>query len=135
MVLFGALVLGDAAVSANIVSPILIIIVAFTGLCNFAIPDFSLSFALRIFRFYYIVLGYLAGFLGLGIGLFIHFAALSQLNSFGIPYFTPYIPYENLNRNSNYSLKPMWKREYRSNFLNTKKPKTEEKISMKWKEN
>lgn len=64
-----------------------------------------------------------------------HFAAISQLSSYGIPYFTPYIPYGNLSKNSNYSLKPMWKREYRSNFLNTKKPKTEEKISMKWKKN
>ena len=133
--IIGALVLGDAAVTANIVSPILIIVVAFTGLCNFAIPDFSLSFALRIFRFYYIILGYLAGFLGIGIGLFIHFSSLSVLTSFGIPYFTPYIPYGNINKNSNYSLKPMWKREFRSNFLNTKKPRTEEEISMKWKEN
>lgn len=64
-----------------------------------------------------------------------HFASLSQLTSFGVPYFAPYIPFSNLNKNSSYSLKPMWKREYRSNFLNTKKPEAEEKISMKWKEN
>lgn len=50
----GALILGEAAVNANIVSPILIIIVAITGICSFAIPDFSLSFSLRLWRFFYI---------------------------------------------------------------------------------
>ena len=46
----GALILGQAAVEANIVSPILIIIVALTGICSFAVPDFSLSFHFRIMR-------------------------------------------------------------------------------------
>ena len=45
----GALVLGQAAVSAGIVSPISIIIVAITGISSFAIPDFTFSFHLRIF--------------------------------------------------------------------------------------
>ena len=43
----GALILGEAAVSASIVSPILIIIVSLTAICSFAVPDFSLSFTLR----------------------------------------------------------------------------------------
>ncbi len=50
----GALILGEAAVNASVVSPILIIIVAITGICSFAIPDFSLSFSLRLWRFFYI---------------------------------------------------------------------------------
>ena len=52
----GALVLGQAAVSANIVSPILIIIVALTGIASFAIPDYSFGFHLRITRFIFILL-------------------------------------------------------------------------------
>lgn len=133
--IIGALVLGDAAVSANIVSPILIIVVAFTGICNFAIPDFSLSFSLRILRFYYIILGYISGLLGITTGFFIHFSFLSQLTSFGIPYFSPYIPFSSLTKNASYNIKPIWKREYRNEFLNTKKPASEEHISMKWKKN
>ena len=58
---------GQAAVSANLVSPILIIIVAITAICSFAIPDFSLGFSLRIYRFIYIILGYICGFLGIGV--------------------------------------------------------------------
>ncbi|MCL2341499.1 MAG: spore germination protein [Firmicutes bacterium] len=61
----GALVLGNAAVAAHLVSPILIIIVAITGICSFAIPDYSMGFALRIFRFMFIIMGFLAGFLGI----------------------------------------------------------------------
>ena len=57
----GALILGDAAVTANIVSPILIIIVAITGLASFAIPDFSFGFHLRVYRFIFILLGYTCG--------------------------------------------------------------------------
>ena len=51
--IIGALILGDAAVSANIVSPILIIIVAYSGICAFAIPDNGLRFSMRLFRFMY----------------------------------------------------------------------------------
>ena len=68
----GALVLGQAAVSANIVSPILIIIVAITGISSFTIPDFTFGFHLRYYRFIFILLGYMAGFLGIGIGIFLY---------------------------------------------------------------
>ena len=68
----GALVLGQAAVSAGIVSSILIIIIAMTGISSFAIPDYSFSFHLRFFRFGFILLGFLSGFLGIGIGIFIY---------------------------------------------------------------
>ena len=72
--IIGALILGDAAISANIVSPILIIIVAFSGICAFTIPDNTLRFAIRMFRFMYIILGYISGFLGIALGFFIHFS-------------------------------------------------------------
>lgn len=130
----GALILGDAAVSASLVSPILIIIVAITGICSFAVTDFSFSFSLRIFRFLYILLGYILGFLGIAIGIFIHLSLLSNLKSFGVPYLSPYVPNTSNPRSSlSYFLHPIWKREKRAEFLNTKRPILESKISMKWK--
>ena len=128
----GALVLGEAAVSANIVSPILIIIVAITAISSFAIPDFSLGFHLRISRFAYTILGALCGFLGIGIGIFIHLIALCSLKSFGVPYLSPYMPKSNV-RNNGYMLRPVWKREKRSDFLNAKRTTVQDKISMKWR--
>ena len=129
----GALVLGEAAVSASIVSPILIIIIAITAISSFAIPDFSLGFHLRIARFAYTLLGSLCGFLGIGVGLFIHLITLCSLKSFGVPYLSPYMPKTNI-RNNSYLLKPVWKREKRSDFLNTKRTTVQDNISMKWRE-
>lgn len=127
----GALILGQAAVEANIVSPILIIIVAITAISSFAIPDFSLGFHCRLSRFLYIILGYSLGFLGICLGLFVHFLILSNLKSFGLPYLQPFVPvtrdYKGI------MLSPAWKREHRSDFLNTKRPKKQDKISMAWK--
>lgn len=131
--IIGGLILGEAAVSANLVTPLLIIIVAVTGICSYAIPDFSLNFTIRTFRFMYIILGYSAGFLGISFGMFIQLILLSNLQSFGASYFSPYLPPTNKNTDSSFFIKPIWKKENRSSFLNTKRPIQEDKVSMKWK--
>lgn len=128
----GALVIGQAAVSAGIVSPILIIIVAITALSSFAIPDYSFSFHLRVFRFLFILLGYTAGFLGIGTGLFVYISYICNMESFGVSYSNPYSGMKNFRR-TGVMLPPIWKREYRASYLATKKEKKQEDISMKWK--
>lgn len=128
----GALVLGQAAVSAGIVSPILIIIVAMTGISSFAIPDYSFSFHLRFFRFGFILLGFLAGFLGIGIGIFIYLSELCDLETFGVSYTAPYAPFID-SKNNGFLLPPIWKREYRASYLASKREKKQNKISMKWR--
>lgn len=128
----GALILGQAAVEASIVSPILIIIVSITAICSFSIPDFSLSFHFRIMRFIYILLGAMAGFLGIAAGVCVHLLILSNLKSFGVNYLQSNILDKN-NIENGVVLSPAYQRESRSNFLKTKRPKTQNKISMKWK--
>lgn len=128
----GALVLGQAAVSASIVSPILIIVVAITAIASFAIPDFSFGFHLRIMRFIFIFLGYIAGFFGIAFGICIYVCILCSINSFGVPYMAPYGPVTNLNQ-SGFFLKPVWKREKRPDYLNTKREKSQNHISRTWK--
>lgn len=129
----GALILGDAAVKANIVSPILIIVVALTALCSFSIPDLSLNFTFRILRFAYIILGYLGGFLGIGLGLFILLLSLSNLTSFGAPYTSPYIGRANSRTTTSYFTPPIWRREKKPKFLGAKKEDSQGHISMRWK--
>lgn len=128
----GALILGDAAVAANIVSPILIIVVAITGLSSFAMPNFSFGFHLRVYRFAFTILGYIAGFLGIGVGIYVYLATLCNLKSFGVAYLSPFSP--NI---SGFSLKyfvpPFWKQEYRNDFLAPKKQVAQSKYSMEWK--
>ena len=122
----GALILGQAAVEASIVSPILIIIVALTGICSFSIPDFTLSFHSRTLRFVFTMLGALVGFLGLAAGLIVYILILSDIKSFGVSYF------QNIFKRG-LILSPAWQRENRASFLHTKRPKEQDKISMAWK--
>ena len=128
----GALILGDAAVAANVVSPILIIVVAITGLSSFVIPNFSFGFHLRVYRFIFTILGYICGFLGIGIGIYVYLATICSIKSFGVAYVSPISP--NI---SGFSLKyfvpPFWKQEYRNDFLAPKKQISQSKYSMKWK--
>lgn len=124
----GALILGEAAVTANIVSPILVIIISITAISEFTLPDYSFSFSTRIFRIFYILLGYFFGLLGIVCGLFIHLTLLFSYTSFGVPF----LSYDSFKE---YVQKPIWKNETRSSILNTKRKIQEPSISMEWRKN
>ena len=128
----GALILGDAAVSAHIVSPILIIVVAITGLSSFAIPDFAFSFHLRVYRFLFTLLGYCAGFVGIGAGLLVYINMLCSLNSFGVSFISPLTSSLSSHLNS-FFVKPAWKYEKRPGYILPKRKFAEPKISKKWR--
>ena len=87
----GGLIIGQAAVDANLVSPIVVIVVAFTALCSFAIPNEEFAFSFRILKFFIIAMSAWLGFFGFLIGLFGILVHLASLKSFGIPYLTPYV--------------------------------------------
>lgn len=88
----GALILGQAAVTANIASPILIIIVAITGLGNFVIPSYSLSIGIQISRLLILFAGAAFGLYGIVIALFLMSVSVCALRSFGAPYASPIAP-------------------------------------------
>ena len=117
--IIGAIVLGQAAVEAGLVSPVLIIIVAITGLGNFAIPDFRLSYSIRIARFVFIVLGTTAGFYGISAGMFVIFGLACSLKSFGVPYFSPVAPKTESNPDI-VTRGPVGTQTQRPDFLNTR---------------
>ncbi|SME95886.1 spore germination protein [Paenibacillus barengoltzii] len=88
----GGLVIGEAAVQAGIVSPIMVIVVAVTAMSSFAIPAYSAGIAFRILRFIIMIAASMFGLYGI---ILIHIMIcihLSRLNSFGIPYLTPLAP-------------------------------------------
>ena len=88
----GAIVIGEAAVSAQIVSAPVVIIVAFTGISSFAIPHFNVGIAFRVVRFFILILSGLFGLLGLSIGVMLLILHLAALKSFGQPYLAPVSP-------------------------------------------
>ncbi len=87
----GGLIIGQAAVEANIVSPIVVIVVAFTALCSFAIPNEEFTTAFRLLKFGFIFLCAWLGFYGFLYGLLFVLIHLSHLKSFGIPYLMPFV--------------------------------------------
>ena len=129
----GTLILGQAIVSANIVSPVLIIIVALTGISSFAVANYSLNYSFRILRFIYIFLGASMGFFGISIGLFIHLIILSTTTSFGVPYLSPFTPYrKGAFKDDLLFASPIWQREFRPIFLKPKAARKEPHISRDW---
>lgn len=87
----GGLIIGQAAVTANLVSPIVVIVVALTALSSFAIPNEEFASAYRILKFVFIIVAAFMGYYGIlmaGILLLMH---LAGLKSFGIPYLTPFV--------------------------------------------
>lgn len=129
----GALILGQAAVEANVVSPILIIVVAITGIGSFAIPSYPMGYSIRIMRFVFIFLGTIAGFLGITFGLFLLGIWSTSVKSFGVPYMSPIGPKTSNNLFKVIFRAPEWKMEYRPDYLNAKKVKKQDKYSMGWK--
>lgn len=86
----GGLIIGQAAVSANIVSPIVVVIVALTALGSFSVPSEELSEAFRLLKYGMILLCSVFGILGLALGWMLVLIHLSGLKSFGIPYLMPF---------------------------------------------
>ncbi len=87
----GGLIIGQAAVEANLVSPIVVIIVSFTALCSFAIPNEEFATAFRILKFFFIAACSWLGYFGMLLGIMAVLMHLSQLTSFGIPYLMPFV--------------------------------------------
>lgn len=86
----GGLIIGQAAVEANLVSPIVVIVISFTALCSFAIPNEEFAAAFRVLKFGFILLCAWLGFFGFLMGLLLVLIHLSHLKSFGIPYLMPF---------------------------------------------
>lgn len=128
----GALILGQAAVSAGIVSPILIIIVSITAIGSFTTPNYYLGLAARLLRFIYIALGALGGFLGITVGAFINVLSWSSLKSMGVPMAAPFAPVTNGGIPAALYQPPIYKQEQRDDYVNAKRKFRQPHISRKW---
>lgn len=86
----GGLIIGQAAVEAGIVSPLMIIIVAITTISAFALPSYEFSSGLRFCRFILMILASILGLYGIMLGIVVLSTHVVRLNSFGIPFTSPY---------------------------------------------
>ncbi|KPV59890.1 spore gernimation protein [Paenibacillus sp. A3] len=105
----GGIVIGQAAVSAGIVSNIMVIIVAITAVSSFIIPDYDMASALRLIRFPMMVLAMMFGMVGIVIGLAIFVLHLIAMESVGVPYGSPVAPIRIIDWKDVWMRMPLWK--------------------------
>ena len=86
----GGIIIGSAAVEAGIVSPVVVIVAALTGICTFVIPNVSIVSGLRISKYLVILLASVFGLFGVWAALLLLLGHLAGLTSYGIPYLYPY---------------------------------------------
>jgi spore germination protein KA len=128
----GAIILGQAAVSARIVSPIVVVIVAITGLASFTIPEYRMASAVRIVRVVLYMIASGIGLVGLAMAWLGLVVLLCRMKSFGMPYMVPFGP----KTIANYDVVvrgQVYNQEWRPDELNTKDSRRQPTISRKWK--
>lgn len=109
----GALVIGQAAVQAGLVSAPMVIVVAITGVSSFMVPHYTQGIALRMLRFPIILLAGTLGLLGVMLGVITIVVHLCTLRSFGIPYLTPIAPVKGPELKDALIRAPWWKMDTR----------------------
>ena len=125
----GGLILGESAVAAGLVSRICVVVIAFTALGNFAIPQYQSSFAVRLLRVVFLISAGLFGFFGVGVALVLLVGYLSSLTSLGRDFVSPVFS----GNTSFFPRRPVWNFENRPPELNTARPQYQPNISRKWK--
>lgn len=122
----GALVIGQAAVTAGLISPAIVIIVSLTAIASFSIPNYSGAISLRILRFPLMVLAASLGLFGIMAGLLVVLIHLCSLRSFGVPYIAPIAPMVRSDLKDFVFRFPRWAMFTRPRLIGIKEPQRQE---------
>jgi len=115
----GGLVIGQSAVTAGVISPIMVIIVAITAITTFIIPNYEVATAFRIVRFLILIASAIIGFYGIMIGLMILLIHLVRMKSFGISYLAPAVNTNIRDLKDMYIKEPISNLKERPKYMNT----------------
>lgn len=89
----GAIIIGQSSVEAGLISPIIVIIVALTGIGSLVIPNYKLNLAVTIIKYLLAIVSAAFGFFGFTLSFIFLILHLSSLRSFGEDYFAPFGPF------------------------------------------
>lgn len=123
MGIVGAVVIGQAAVTAGIVSPFIVIIVASTAIASFLIPNYSSAIAIRLLRYPMLFLAGAFGLVGIFLGLMFLLLHMASLRSFGVPYLYPLAPAVPGEWQDVFVRAPWWKMVWRPRLFRSPDPK------------
>lgn len=128
----GALVLGDAAVNAGIISPIVVIIIAITSICGLLFTDIDFINSLRFWRIFFIFCATIMGIIGIVAGGIIFITKLASLECMGTPYLAPLSPF-NFDANKDAIIRVSRNKMFKRPIFFTRKNKT--RLEVKQDEN
>ena len=117
MSIVGALVLGQAAVEAGLISPIMIIVIAISSVASFLFNDNDMVNSIRIWKLIFLLLGSFVGLYGIFIASLLLLIRLCSINSFGYDYTLPYAPLNFKEQCNNFILTKKYKYNKRNIFL------------------
>ncbi|MBE6765441.1 MAG: spore germination protein [Ruminococcaceae bacterium] len=88
----GGIIIGDAAIQAGLISPLLIIIIGITTMASFSIPSYSLASSFRLLKYFILALASILGVLGLSVGIILTVTLLASTQSYGARFTSPFMP-------------------------------------------
>jgi spore germination protein KA len=104
----GALVIGQSAVEAGIISAAMVIVVSITAIASFVLPSYNFAISVRILRFLFMGLAASFGLFGIMLGMLAMVLHLSSLRSFGVPYLSPFAPLNYMGQKDSMFRFPHW---------------------------
>ncbi|MFC5405276.1 spore germination protein [Cohnella soli] len=116
----GTLVIGQAAVEAGIVSAAMVIVVAITAISSFVVPATNMSISIRMLRFPLMVLAATFGLFGIIVGVIVLVLHLCSLRSFGVPYMSPFGPFNLKDQKDALIRLPQWAMTTRPRLISQK---------------
>ncbi|WP_338833049.1 Spore germination protein B1 [Moorella humiferrea] len=116
----GALILGQTAVQAGIVSSAMVIVVSLTAIAGFVVPSYDAAISLRILRFFLMIMAALLGLYGIILGLMIILTHIVSLKSFGVPYLKPWAPWTARDLKDSIYRAPLFRERLRPAYLKTR---------------
>lgn len=126
----GALVIGQAAVQAGIVSPAMVIVVSITAIASFATPSYTVAISARLIRFIIMVSAATFGFYGIILTFILVIVHLVSLRSFGVPYMSPLAPFIREEAGDTIFRRPIWTYKKRPQLISSQN-KVREGINQK----
>lgn len=122
----GGLIIGDAVVSAKMMSPVVIVILAVSVIAGYTMPHQDLEIAVRVWRFILVLAAVLGGLFCLAVGVGILLFILADTECFGVPYLAPFAGVKKQLTQDGFLRKPAQSNQIRPLFLHPKKPKRKE---------
>jgi len=116
----GALIIGQGAVSAGLVGPIMVIVIAIAAICSFVVPSYTMSNSLRLIKFPLILLSATFGIMGYLAGIIVILLHLLSLRSFGEPFLAPVVPIDKSGFKNIFTRIPWWAMKERPGYSRPK---------------